>query len=267
MEALALVRACATARFNESVDVAIRLNIDAQRTDERVRGRANLPHSTGKEARVAVFTRGDNADIARAAGADIVGAEDLVAEVVKGNIDFSRCLATPDMMPVLAKAARVLGPRNLMPNPKRGSVVTDVAEAVKRAKSGEIEFRASLKHGIVLSSIGKADFSSAVLCDNGLQLLYTHASRCPLAPSPPHLDHTYFTSPLVTARMMWQETELPPLSAPPLTVSLLTRHRHDVLEARPQRFRAKPPLSITLSSSLGPGVRLDHRLWADYRAP
>ena len=133
-EALKLARAFSAARFDEKVDLAIRLNVDAKRTDERVRGTVLLPHGTGKTVRVAVFARGPLADEARGAGADVVGAEELIEEVMQGRLDFDRVLATPDMLPVLARAARVLGPKGLMPNPKRGSVVTEVAEAVQRAR-------------------------------------------------------------------------------------------------------------------------------------
>ena len=138
--ALRIVKAYATGPFDESVDIAIKLNVDAKRSDEpRVRGTAELPHGTGRTVRVAVFARGDLADEARAAGADVVGAEDLVEEVIQGRLDFERCLATPEVLPVLARAARVLGPRNLMPNPKRGTVTTAVgADAVRRAKGGEV---------------------------------------------------------------------------------------------------------------------------------
>ena len=183
-DALRLVRACASARFAESIDLAIRLNVDTKRSDERVRGTVLLPHGTGRTVRVAVFARGDLADAARAAGADIVGAEDLVDEVIKGRLDFSRCLATPDMMPTLAKAARALGPKGLMPNPKRGTVVTDVAEAIARAKGGEIEFRAQ-KEGLVHAAIGRVHFPPEHLRENALQLLCSPPRTCPPALLPP----------------------------------------------------------------------------------
>lgn len=165
LEALRLVRAGASPRFVDSVNISVRLNVDTKRSDERVRGSVLLPHSTGKSVRVAVFARGELADRARAAGADVVGAEELVEEVLNGNINFERCFATPDTMPILAKAARTLGPKGLMPNPKRGSVITDVEDTIHRAKGGEIIFKAD-KEAIASNMIGKLSSSSDVLCDN-----------------------------------------------------------------------------------------------------
>eukprot|EP00322_Chrysochromulina_rotalis_P012411 CAMPEP_0115848254 /NCGR_PEP_ID=MMETSP0287-20121206/10824_1 /TAXON_ID=412157 /ORGANISM="Chrysochromulina rotalis, Strain UIO044" /LENGTH=247 /DNA_ID=CAMNT_0003302155 /DNA_START=179 /DNA_END=922 /DNA_ORIENTATION=- len=205
-EALKIMRAYAVGRYEESVDLAIRLNVDVKRSDERVRGSVLLPHGTGKTTRVAVFARGELADEARAAGADVVGAEELVEEVLKGRLDFERVLAAPDVLPVMAKAARTLGPKGLMPNPKRGTVTTEITAAVQRAKGGEVEFRAQ-KTGIVLSSIGRVTFSNEHLRNNALTLM------------------------------------------------------ESVLVLRPQRFRNKAPTSITLCSTLGPAVKLDHRLW------
>ena len=135
-EALKLVQTYAVGRSDESINVSIVLNVDVKRSDERVRGNVLLPHSNGKTARVAVFARGALADEAREAGADIVGAEDLVSEIVNGRLDFDRTIAAPDVMPILAKAARQLGPKGLMPNPKRGTVTTDIADAVQLAKAG-----------------------------------------------------------------------------------------------------------------------------------
>ena len=205
-EALRIVHAYSVGRYEESVDMVVRLNVDAKRSDERVRGTAMLPHGNGKSIRVAVFARGEDADEARAAGADVIGAEDLVEEVLKGRLDFERCLATPEVLPALARAARTLGPKGLMPNPKRGTVTTEVGEAVRRAKGGEVEFRAD-KFGLVHSSVGRATFSHDQLCDNTLEMLKA------------------------------------------------------ILAQRPQRFRGKPPTSIYLLSTTGPGVKLDHRLW------
>ena len=170
-DALRLVRAYAVARYDEGVQVNVRLNVDVKRSDERVRGIVQLPHSTGKVTRVAVFARDALAQEAREAGADAVGAEDLVAEVLAGRLDFDRVLATPDALPALAKAARVLGPKGLMPNPKRGTVITDVADAVRRAKGGEMEFRAN-PQGLVLGGIGRASFAGNILRDNALAFVY-----------------------------------------------------------------------------------------------
>lgn len=175
-EAIKLVRAYAVARYDESVDLAIRLNVDVKRSDERVRGSAFLPHGTGRSIRVAVFARGELADEAREAGADVVGAEDLVDDVLNGRLDFERVLAAPDVLPALAKAARTLGPKGLMPNPKRGTVTTALADAIRRAKGGEVEFRAQ-KQGIVHASIGRVNFPDAHLLGNALSLL------CALHPS------------------------------------------------------------------------------------
>jgi large subunit ribosomal protein L1 len=165
-EALTFVRALDFARFEASVDCVIKLNVDVKRTDERVRGMAFLPHGTGKAVRVAVFARGALADEATDAGADLVGAEDLVEQVMQGRIEFERCLATPDMLPVLAKAARVLGPRGLMPNPKRGGVVgVGIGDAVQRAKAGEVEFKTN-KEGLVHGAVGKVTLAPKKLQEN-----------------------------------------------------------------------------------------------------
>lgn len=170
MQALWLAKAGANPRFVESVALDVILNVDAKRSDERVRGSIVLPHSTGKSPAIAVFARGEQAQLALKAGADQVGAEELVEEVVEGKINFQRCFATPEMMPLLAQAARILGPKGLMPSPKRGTVVMDVAEAVKQAKAGEIVFKAE-KKGIINNMIGKIDFPLEVLCDNALAYL------------------------------------------------------------------------------------------------
>lgn len=207
-EALRLVRAYAAGRFDESVDVAVVLNTDVKRSDERVRGKCLLPHGSGQEIRVAVFARAEAAEAARAAGADVVGAEDLVDEVLKGRLDFDRCLATPDVMPALAKAARTLGPKGLMPNPKRGSVCSgkDLGAAVQRAKGGEVPFKQQ-KTGVVHATIGRASFTPMQLRENASAML------------------------------------------------------RDIMKARAQRFQHKPPLSISISSTMGPGVPLDQKLW------
>ena len=164
-EALALLKELATAKFAESVDVAVNLGVDASKSDQQVRGSTLMPHGTGKTVRVAVFARGAKADEAKAAGADIVGAEDLVETIQGGKIDFDRCIATPDLMPLVGRLGKVLGPRNLMPNPKVGTVTMDVAGAVGAAKGGEVQFKVE-KAGIVHGGIGKASFEPAKLAEN-----------------------------------------------------------------------------------------------------
>ena len=163
--AVALVKSNAKAKFDETIDVALNLGLDTRQSDQALRGVVNLPAGSGKTLRVAVFAKGAKAEEAKAAGADIVGAEDLAEEVGKGNINFDRCIATPDMMVVLGKLGKVLGPRNLMPNPKLGTVTMDVTKAVKDAKGGSVEYRAD-KSGIVHAGIGKASFAEADLRRN-----------------------------------------------------------------------------------------------------
>ena len=164
-EAVKLVKTQASAKFDETVELAINLGVDPKHADQMVRGVVNLPNGTGRTLRVAVFARGAKADEARAAGADVVGAEDLVQAVQGGTIDFDRCIATPDMMPLVGRLGKVLGPRGLMPNPKVGTVTTDVTAAVKASKGGAVEFRAE-KAGIVQGSVGKASFNESQLADN-----------------------------------------------------------------------------------------------------
>jgi large subunit ribosomal protein L1 len=164
-EALGLIKERATAKFDETVEVAINLGVDPRHADQMVRGVVQLPHGTGKTVRVAVFARGLKADEATAAGADIVGAEDLVESIQKGEINFDRCIATPDMMPLVGRLGKVLGPRGLMPNPKVGTVTQDVAAAVKASKGGAVEFRVE-KAGIVHAGVGKASFTPEALLDN-----------------------------------------------------------------------------------------------------
>jgi large subunit ribosomal protein L1 len=164
-EAVALVKKNATAKFDETVEIAMNLGIDPRHADQQVRGMVTLPNGTGKTVRVAVFARAGKADEARAAGADIVGAEDLADQIQAGTIDFDRCIATPDMMALVGRLGKVLGPRGLMPNPKLGTVTPNVGEAVKSAKGGSVEFRAE-KAGIVHAGIGKASFSEAALAEN-----------------------------------------------------------------------------------------------------
>jgi len=164
-QAVALVKANASARFDETVEVAVNLGVDPRHADQMVRGVVNLPNGTGKTVRVAVFARGAKADEATAAGADIVGAEDLMETIQGGVIEFDRCIATPDMMPIVGRLGKILGPRNLMPNPKVGTVTMDVATAVKNAKGGEVQFRVE-KAGIVHGGVGKASFDEAKLVEN-----------------------------------------------------------------------------------------------------
>ncbi len=164
-EAVKLVKEGARAKFDETVEVAFNLGIDPRHSDQMVRGVVKLPNGSGRTQRVAVFARGDKVDEAKAAGADVVGAEDLVEKVQGGQIDFDRVIATPDMMPLVGRLGKVLGPRGLMPNPKVGSVTMDVGQAVKDAKGGSIEFRVE-KAGIVQAGIGKASFSEEALAEN-----------------------------------------------------------------------------------------------------
>ena len=164
-EAIKLVKANATAKFDETVEIAINLGVDPRHADQMVRGVVELPNGTGRSQRVAVFARDDKAEEAKAAGADVVGAEDLMEAVQGGTIDFDRCIATPDMMPLVGRLGKVLGPRNLMPNTKVGTVTTDVAEAVRAAKGGAVEFRVE-KEGILHAGVGKASFSDEQLIGN-----------------------------------------------------------------------------------------------------
>ena len=164
-EAVALIKANAKAKFDESVEIAMNLGVDPRHADQMVRGVVTLPNGTGKTVRVAVFARGPKADEAQAAGADIVGAEDLLETIQGGTIDFDRCIATPDMMPLVGRLGKVLGPRGLMPNPKVGTVTMDVAQAVKNAKGGEVQFRVE-KAGIIHGGVGKVSFDEAALAQN-----------------------------------------------------------------------------------------------------
>ncbi len=164
-DAVGMIKEYATAKFDETIEVAINLGVDPRHADQMVRGVISLPHGTGKSLRVAVFAKGDKADEAKAAGADLVGAEDLAEKINKGEMDFDRCIATPDMMAVVGKLGRVLGPRGLMPNPKLGTVTPDVAGAVKAAKAGQIEFRVE-KAGIIHAGVGKASFDAKALAEN-----------------------------------------------------------------------------------------------------
>ncbi len=164
-EALGLLKELSKVRFTESVEVAIRLGVDPRKSDQSVRGAIVMPNGTGKSVRVAVFAQGENADKAREAGADIVGMDDLAETIKGGEIDFDVCIATPDAMRVVGRLGQVLGPRGLMPNPKVGTVTTDVATAVQNAKAGQVQFRTD-KGGIIHATIGKADFDVSALKGN-----------------------------------------------------------------------------------------------------
>jgi large subunit ribosomal protein L1 len=164
-EAVKLVKERAKAKFDETIEIAMNLGVDPRHADQMVRGVVNLPNGTGRTQRVAVFARGAKADEARAAGADVVGAEDLVEQVQAGNIDFDRCIATPDLMPLVGRLGKVLGPRGIMPNPKVGTVTMDVKSAVAGAKGGSVEFRVE-KAGIVQAGVGKASFPAEKLVEN-----------------------------------------------------------------------------------------------------
>ncbi len=164
-EAVRLVKQATTTKFDETVEIAMNLGVDPRHADQNVRGVVNLPNGTGKTVRVAVFAKGPKAEEAAEAGADIVGADDLAAKIQAGEMDFDRCVATPDMMPVVGKLGKILGPRGLMPNPKLGTVTNDVAQAIAAAKGGQVEFRVE-KAGIVHAGVGKASFSEEALAEN-----------------------------------------------------------------------------------------------------
>jgi large subunit ribosomal protein L1 len=164
-EAVKMIKQRATAKFDETVELAMNLGVDPRHADQMVRGVVSLPNGTGKSVRVAVFARGAKADEAKAAGADVIGAEDLAEKVQGGQIDFDRCIATPDMMGIVGRLGRVLGPRGLMPNPKLGTVTQDVATAVKSTKGGQVEYRVE-KAGLIHAGVGKASFTEQALVEN-----------------------------------------------------------------------------------------------------
>ena len=164
-DAVKLVKGGAKAKFDETIELAMNLGVDPRHADQMVRGVCQLPHGSGRKLRVAVFAKGDKAEEAKKAGAEIVGAEDLVEQVQKGTIDFDRCIATPDMMPLVGRLGKVLGPRGLMPNPKVGTVTADVTAAVEAAKGGAVEFRVE-KAGLIHAGVGKASFTEEALVDN-----------------------------------------------------------------------------------------------------
>jgi large subunit ribosomal protein L1 len=201
-EAVKLVKERAKAKFDETVEVAMNLGVDPRHSDQMVRGVVNLPNGSGRSARVAVFAKGAKADEAKAAGADVVGAEDLVEKVQVGQIDFDRCIATPDMMPVVGRLGKILGPRGLMPNPKLGTVTADVAQAVTAAKAGQVEYRVE-KAGIIHAGVGKASFSEDKVLENARALI------------------------------------------------------NAVVKAKPSAVKGTYMKRVTLSSTMGPGVKID----------
>jgi large subunit ribosomal protein L1 len=174
-DAVKLVKERAKAKFDETIEMAFNLGIDPKQSDQNVRGVISLPHGTGKTVRVAVFAKGERAEAAKKAGADIVGADDLAEKVQAGQMDFDRVIASPDMMVTVGKLGKVLGPRGLMPNPKLGTVTNDIAEAVKAAKGGQVEYRAQ-KEGIVHAGVGKASFTEQALVEN-VKALFNAVSR------------------------------------------------------------------------------------------
>ena len=164
-EAVELVKNNASAKFDETIDIAINLGVDPKHADQMVRGVCSLPHGNGKSVRVAVFAKGEKADEAKRAGADLVGAEDLMETVQSGKIEFDRCIATPDMMPIVGRLGKVLGPRNLMPNPKVGTVTVELEKAISSAKSGEVQFKVE-KSGVVQVGLGKVSFDKQKITEN-----------------------------------------------------------------------------------------------------
>ena len=192
-EALELVKECATAKFDESIDLSVNLGIDARKSDQLVRGPVVLPAGTGKSVRVAVFAQGDKAELAKAAGADVVGFDDLAAEVKSGTIDFDLCIATPDAMRVVGQLGQILGPRGLMPNPKVGTVTMDVETAVKNAKAGQVQYRTD-KAGIVHATVGRASFSAEQLLENVNALVEALVKARPAAAKGVYLRRVAVTS-------------------------------------------------------------------------
>ena len=192
-EAVALVKDNAKAKFDETVEISMNLGVDPRHADQMVRGVVSLPNGTGKDVRVAVFARGPKAEEAQAAGADIVGAEDLMAIVQSGKIDFDRCIATPDMMPIVGRLGKVLGPRNLMPNPKVGTVTMDVAQAVKDAKGGQVQFKVE-KAGVIHAGIGKASFDKDKLKQNVMAFVDAVAKAKPAGSKGSYMKKIFLSS-------------------------------------------------------------------------
>ena len=192
-EAVALVKDNAKAKFDETVEISMNLGVDPRHADQMVRGVVSLPNGTGKDVRVAVFARGPKAEEAQAAGADIVGAEDLMEIVQSGKIDFDRCIATPDMMPIVGRLGKVLGPRNLMPNPKVGTVTMDVAQAVKDAKGGQVQFKVE-KAGVIHAGIGKASFDKDKLKQNIMAFVDAVAKAKPAGSKGSYMKKIFLSS-------------------------------------------------------------------------
>ncbi len=192
-EAIAAVKAGATAKFDETIDIAVRLGVDPRQSDQMIRGAVSLPAGTGKTLTVAVFAKGPKAEEARKAGADIVGDEDLMNDILAGNINFQRLIATPDMMGVVGRLGKVLGPKGLMPNPKLGTVTMDVANAVKAAKAGQVQFRVD-SVGVVHAGIGKASFDADKLAENVRAFVKTLAGMKPATSSGVYLRQVALTS-------------------------------------------------------------------------
>ena len=192
-EAVRIIKDSATSKFDETVEVAINLDVDPKHADQMVRGTVSLPHGTGKALKVAVFAKGDKAKEAEAAGADFVGAEDLAEKIQNGETGFDRCIATPDMMAVVGKLGKILGPKGLMPNPKLGTVTQDVTNAIKAAKAGQIEFRVQ-KEGIVHAGVGKASFSADQLVENVAAFVDTIVKAKPSGVKGTYLKRVSLTS-------------------------------------------------------------------------
>ncbi|MGC1259795.1 MAG: 50S ribosomal protein L1 [Jannaschia helgolandensis] len=192
-EAVALVKDNAKAKFDETVEISMNLGVDPRHADQMVRGVVSLPNGTGKDVRVAVFARGPKAEEAQAAGADVVGAEDLMEIVQSGKIDFDRCIATPDMMPIVGRLGKVLGPRNLMPNPKVGTVTMDVAQAVKDAKGGQVQFKVE-KAGVIHAGIGKASFDKDKLKQNVMAFVDAVAKAKPAGSKGSYMKKIFLSS-------------------------------------------------------------------------
>lgn len=192
-DAVALIRDNAKAKFDETVEIAINLGVDPRYADQMVRGLMSLPHGTGKTLRVAVFARGERAEEAKAAGADIVGDEDLAEKVQAGQVDFDRCIATPDMMALVGRLGKILGPRGLMPNPKLGTVTMDVKSAVTAAKSGQVEYRAE-KGGVIHAGVGKASFSAENLLENIRAFVDTVQKARPIGVKGTYMKKIYLSS-------------------------------------------------------------------------
>lgn len=201
-EAVSKIKGAAKAKFDETIEVVLNLNVDPRHSDQMIRGVVNLPHGTGNTIRVAVFAKDAKADEAREAGADLVGAEDLAEAIQKGEMNFDRCIATPDMMPIVGRLGKVLGPRGLMPNPKLGTVTPDVAGAVTAAKAGQVEYRTE-KAGIIHAGVGKASFSEEQILENVMALVSV------------------------------------------------------IMKAKPQSIKGSFMKRATLTSTMGPGVRID----------